>query len=398
MRNEDSVLSEIYKLLEQDSEKTLRDIFDKKIEEFGISLFGISKLINIDKSTLSRIIAGDSQKVDLFNLLKISQFLNVSVEEITQIYVSSLKPEFVGELEIARKANYLIKNFDLAALEKIGFIKNKNNVREIEKRIVTFFGLNSLFEYDSEISGVLFSKTKKSSHDKMREMWVRSAHFQFKKIDNQNTFDLDQLKLLIPKIRPYTRIEEGGLITVIKALYNVGVTVIVQQYLAKTQIMGGTFVIDNKPCIVLTNYNKRYPIVWTALMHELYHVMYDFEDLKSWKYHLTGEPDLLLMREEEADFFASEVLLSEEKLNYIKHFINNNSLVESFAKDNGIHSSIIYHLYCLNQEKENHNSVWGIYSKYIPSSEKALRKVSKNPFNKETILEEINEIKTVLEA
>lgn len=398
MRDTDNLLSEIYKYLEVDNGQTLKDIVDSKIHELNITSHKLSQLIGIDKSTFNRIISGDTQKVDLFNILKISQFLGISIDEITRIYVSSLKPEFVGELEIARKANYIINTFDIDGLYKIGFLKSKTSILEIEKRIVTFFGLNTIFEYSESVSGVLFSRTRASSHDKMREFWVRSAHYQFKKINNPNEYNSEELQRIIPKIRSYTRYEENGLATVIHALYRIGVTVIVQGYLAKTQVMGGTFVVNNKPCIVLTDYNKRYPIIWTALMHELYHVLYDFEDLKGWVYHLSGESDTLLMREEDADFFAQEILFPEEKMNYIRHFIHDRAMVENFAKENKVHSSLIYHFYCLDVQRQSDDKVWGLFANLIPSTSRTIEAVSSNPFNKESIFEEIKTIKRRLET
>lgn len=232
---EDHLLSEIYHLLESDSNLSLRQMVEEKKTEMGIkSNRQLSILMGIDQTRLDRMLDGDTQKVDLFSIVKLDEFLGIGINRLVQLYVSSLKPEFIGELERTRKASYIIRNFDLQGLKNQGFISNPNDLEAVERRIVTFFGLDSILHYSRDIGSVLFSRTKAYSHDKMREFWVRSAFYQFERIENPNLFDRNALETLIPKIRPYTRYEEKGLLTVIQALYNIGVTVIVQKYLSKT--------------------------------------------------------------------------------------------------------------------------------------------------------------------
>jgi HTH-type transcriptional regulator / antitoxin HigA len=390
------LLTEIYELLESGSQVNIKELINEKKTELGISSdLQLSKILSIDRTTLSRILSGEVGKVDLFSVLKITQFLGVGLEKIAQVYVASLKPEFIGELEQAGRFNFIVKNFDLAGLKKSGIIDNFNDLSEVEKRLLEFFELNSIFEYNSEDAFALFSRTKAYSNDKMREVWVRSAYFQFARIPNINEYDREALLLLLPNIRSYTRYEEKGFLTVLQALYHVGITVIVQPYLTKTQVKGGTFIIKDKPCIVLTDYKKSYPTLWFTLLHEIYHVLYDFEALQGWKYHLTGESDTLLFREDDADYFAKEMLFSQEKLNYIRYMMNSPAMVVQYAEKNSVHPSIIYSFYCWDEERKG-KKVWGLYDKFIPNSDKPLKAVKTNPWDKRTLFNEIDKIKTYL--
>lgn len=399
MSNYNEITKEIYEYLSKDSPTpTLKEALEAKREELGItSNLQLSKILGIDRSTLSRIIEGKNEKIDLFALLKINQFLGVGLEELSKIYVASLKPEEIEELEDARKANYIIRNFDLQGLKKVGFITDPYDIKSVEKRIVNFFGLSSIYNYSEDIGSVLFSRTNAYSHDKMREFWVRSAFYSFEKIENPNNYDRDALDALIPKIRPYTRYEEKGLLTVIQALYNIGITVITQKYLSKTQVRGGTFSVKGKPCIVLTDLNKNYATLWFALMHELFHVMYDFEDLKKGlRFHLTGESDLLLFREEDANYFAREILFPQEKLEYIKPLINNHSLVVAYAEKNRVHPSIIYSFFCYHEQKQRNKDLYGVFQQYFGSPDKALNAIKTNPWDKESIHNNIEELRKKL--
>lgn len=402
VRNEDNLMTEIYQLFETTGYKTLNKIIAEKKEQVGISDYQMSKILGFDKSTFNRlskkIDEGKLEDVDFYSILKICQFLGIGIEEMSQIYVASLSPELVRELEHARKAKFILSYFDIKTLKENDFIDNIQDFELIEKRIIEFFQLNSIFDYKNEVGGVLFSRTKNLSSDKIREFWVRCAMFQFEKIQNPNLYEKEKLLAIIPKIRPYTRFEEKGFLIVLQALYNIGITVIVQKYLSKTQVRGGTFLINDKPCIVITDYNKSYSTLWFSLLHELYHCLYDLDDLKVLKYHLSGEEqsDLYLFREEYADYFACEMLFPQEKLDYIKHMIQSSVLVNDYAEKNKVHPSIIYSFYCYEQKTKYNNDQYAFYSKYFGKSEKALQAVKTNPLNKKTIFEEIEKIKKIL--
>lgn len=402
MRNNEFNPIDIYKMFDDSKRIPLINIIKEKKEKLGLSNFQLSNILSIDKTTLDRLLdrieKGETKAIDFYQVLKLSQFFDIDLKELSQYYVSSLHKEDISQLEKIRAGSYIIERFDLKGLKKIGFIDNVNDIKLIEQRIVSFFGLLSIYEYDKEISTPLFSKTKRNSDDKMRSFWINSAICQFKKANNQNEYDKEKLLALIPKIRPYTRYEENGFKTVIQALYNVGITVIVQPYLTKTEVRGATFIVHNKPCIVITDFNKNYATIWFALMHELFHVLYDFEELKIWEYHLTNdkEPELTLFREKYADYFAREMLFSDDKLRFVKSMISSPELVCEYAKKNQIHPSIIYSFYCF-MESEHGNNYYPLYQKYFGTPEKLLKQVKTNPYLKVSIDDEIQAIKRILE-
>lgn len=396
-------INEFYSAIFNETEinKTLFQIIEDKKTEMGVSNFQMAEILGVDKTTFNRTLKkiedGDTKTVDFYFILKICQLLGIGIDDMSRLFVAQLNPEQVGELELSRKANFIISNFDLKGLKETGFINTTTDFKIIENRIVKFFGLSSIFLYNSDIGAVAFSRTKRNSNDKMREFWVRSAFYQFEKIDNKNNYNKEDLLSLIPKMSPYTRHEEKGFHHVLQALYNIGITVIVQSYLSKTQVRGGTFVVNDKPCIVITDFNKSYPHLWFALMHELYHVIFDLEQLRSLKFHLTGESqsDLFLFREDYADMFGWEMLFSKEKREFIKYLIKSENTVIEYAKENMVHPGIIYASYCNDLMSEKTNE-YAFYQKYFCKSEKAIKHVKCNPWDKETIHEEIEKIKQYL--
>jgi HTH-type transcriptional regulator/antitoxin HigA len=395
---EDDFLKEIYSHLSSKSKPTLVELIERRKEELKISGdINLAKAVGLDRNTLKRIVNGENEKADVLSLLKISQFLGVDISETVKVYVDSLKPGAKDELNDVKKSTYILKTFDLQGLKQQGFLTSATDFKYIENRIVKFFGLDSIFHYSSEVGHALFSRANLKSHDQMRNIWVRGAYFQFKKLNNPNDYDPSKLEELLPRIRPYTRHVKAGFLTVLKALYNIGITVIVQDYFSKTAVYGASFVVNNKPCVVITSRNNKYAILWHSLLHELYHVYYDFNELKSKTYHISGEDDVLLMREDDANLFASELLFPKVKLEQVAYYIKSNISIEKFAEVNNVHPSIIYNSYC-RLKAEQGEKVYQFYSKYLIDASEAIKLIKSNPWNKETLMEEIESIKLKLES
>lgn len=181
-----------------------------------------------------------------------------------------------------------------------------------------------------------------------------------------------------------------------KALYNIGVTVIFQNYLTTTQIRGGTFILQGKPCIVLTDFNKKYPTLWFTLLHELHHILFDFETIETNNFHLTGDDDLFLI-EEKADSFARDFFMSVEKFHYIKKYINNPFLVSKFAKENEIHLSLVYSFFTWYQDSLSSKNYHGAFKEFYPNYQVALNRLNPIGWDDISIKSAGEKIKAILE-
>lgn len=393
-----SIISEACEKIPYDSLRIdFSKLFDKRIEELNISKYQAYQVMGLDKKTIEPILSGEAKIMDLSNLLKLGEFLNFDgLADFIKSYIANFPSDKISDLTKMSRANYIVNNFDLDALKKLGFLKSIsiNNFDEIETLIKKHFRLDSIYDYDNKI-GVAFKKSRRAKQNKMLDFWVTSVHLQFTDINNPNPYDREYLKQLIPKIKPYTLDEENGLLKVSCALYQAGVTVMSHKHITNTQVHGATFIINEKPCIVLTDLNKKYSTAWFALMHELFHCLFDFEDIQKQTFHLSSkdEPELFLNRESEADDFAKKYLFGDDKLNYIEALINNELAVKKFAKANGIHESIIYDFYCWNMQEKYSKDYWKFYRKYIPNSEVALDKIKLGLFDYDELNKNIAELK-----
>lgn len=374
---------------------TLEELFTNKLESSGLSKTQFEKLAGIERKSLDAILNKTSKQTDVNKLIKLGEFLEISLNDLLIIHFNDRPKEEIKEVQDSMDTTFINKFFDLKNLTGLGYINRNDSLEQLKDRICKFFGIKSIYDYDLELNDVLYSRTKKNFSDKMKDFWIKSSYKYFELINNPNDYSRNNLIDLIPKIKPYTKNVEHGLNTVFQALYNVGVTVVFQPLLPKTQIRGATFVVNNKPCIVITDFNKNYATIWFALIHELHHVLYDLEVIEKTNYHLSGEPDLFLIQEDKANEFAKEYLFSSEKMRYIEKLIHNKIIVEKFANECQIHSSIIYSQFQWRQS-EIGNDYWGAFKDKFPKISTVTKNLNIANWDVQSIEETALQIKELL--
>lgn len=347
----------------------LKDLFERKIKDLDISATAVLDILDIQHRTLHGILEGTQKTVDFINLIKIAHFLQISKEEVIKLYLDSLERNFPTATVSPEKIKFIKENFDLAVLKKAGLIDSITDFNHIEQRIVSRLGLKSIFEYRKPPIDVAFSSGLfKPKNELTRSFWIQSAITVFEEISNPYEYNRQALISFFPQIRWHSLNVERGLLEIIKGLYKLGITVIYQPPLQTLQLRGATFSINDKPCIVLTNYVGFYPTLWFALIHELYHVLFDWEEIKANRYHLTDDGNeqlTVLEREKMADNFAREYLLSKDKLDSIKPYLNDTTYISEFATNSHVHPSIVYVFYAFDAGKKD-RIAWARARKYSP--------------------------------
>ena len=119
--------------------------------------------------------------------------------------------------------------------------------------------------------------------------------------------------------------------------------------------------------------------MWRAFLHELFHVLFDWEEILLKRYHLSDEEDDLMVlkhKEDEANDFAREYLFPQQELETITPRIKQPFFVKEVAMENHVHHSIIYANYAyLNSTDEN--NLWAQFDKSIrPPMDTLIRKLS----------------------
>jgi HTH-type transcriptional regulator/antitoxin HigA len=368
----DQLLNDLYKPQGINEKVTLNNLFEKRLHELDITRTDAQRIIDIEYRTLNGILSGSQKRVDFFNLLKLAGFLKISKQEIAQLYLEALEQSFPNAGILASdKIEFIKSTFDLAMLKKVGFIKSISDFDEIERNICELFELHDIFDYKSPSVEVAFSSgavQPKSLQN--RALWLMQAEKTIKALNNSYDYNRNSLIKYFSQIRWHSTDVQFGLINVIKDLFKLGITVVWQASLPSIHVRGATIPVNGKPCIILTDYRGFYPTIWFALLHELYHVIFDWEEIKIGKYHFSedeSERQLSVReKEQEADNFAREYLFSNEKLNHIQAYINDDIYIESYAKANHVHKSFIYVFHAFNIEKNKDKYAWPRAKKYNP--------------------------------
>lgn len=363
----------------------LAGLYKQKICEMGISSSRAESLLGIDHKALKAILEGTAKQVGLAQAAKLAYFLGLNMQEMAASILSGASVQAIADIENAKKVQLISTEFDIPALTSIGFFDKSMDGRQMCERVKTFFGYDDIREYAVDIEAA-FSRTKRASNEKMRLFWVKCAIHLFKGVLSPYHYDREALKSLITKLRGYTQYEERGLAAVFKELYKVGVTAIYQPAIPKTQVRGATMAIDRKPCVAISDLGNRYPTLWFALAHELYHVLYDLDDIERQNFHITDDMGDLFVSEAQADDFAAQCLLSDDRLQLAGRYITSPVYTAQYARQIGVHPSVIYARHCYQTKQ------WRIYNKHIPDARLALAKISTVRYNERDLQETIEKV------
>jgi HTH-type transcriptional regulator/antitoxin HigA len=343
-----NVNSLLNSLFDPGSEETLLNLFDKRVRELNIAPTNVLGIVGISYRPLKGILNGTQKTTDYTNLVKLAEFLKEPKEKVIKLYIESLEKNFPDEIQLSPDSVKFIKeNFDLVAFRKSKFISSITDFKEIESKLLSLYGLRTIFEYKNPHVDVAFSAgITTPKNEIVRKNWIAAAMEVFEEINNPYEYDRKALLDYFPQIRWHSTNVERGLIEVIRDLYKLGVTVIYQEMLpGLNKLNGATFPVNNKPAIVLSNFFGFYPTLWFALIHELFHVLFDWDEIMTNGYHLSDEDNDILTvveKEEEANEFARKYLFSKEKTLAVRPYLNDDTYIAKFSENHQVHKSFIY--------------------------------------------------------
>lgn len=371
-------------LFEPQSKETLMDLFNKRLKELNIAPTNVLDILGISYRPLKGILNGTQKTVDFTNLIKIANFLQIPKEKVIQLHIEALEKNYPEENIVSPEVvKFLKENFDLVSFRKSKFISSITNYKEIVDKIVLLYGLKSIFDYHHPHVDVAFSAgITTPKNETIRKNWIQAAETIFQEIGNPYEYNRKALLDYFPQIRWHSMNVDKGLIEVIRDLYKLGVTVIYLETLqGLNKLNGATFQVNGKPCIVLTNYMGFYATLWHSLIHELFHTLFDWEEILNNGYHLSDEDNEILSvveKEDEANSFAREYLFSKEKTVQIKPYLSNDDYVEKFAQNNHVHKSLIYVFYA-KDIKDGNGVYWAKARTKNPEFKKMIESLN-NPW------------------
>jgi len=395
----DDILKRLFESKPTKVKETLEDLFVNRLESLDIPKTTALNIMGMSVRTLDGILSGEQKMLDYTQLIKLANFLGTDLEEVATLYLKKVNEVHNIGKDINRTnemVEFINNKFNLAELKKVGLIKSLIDYNDIIKSICDYFGLKNIFEYSEPDINVAFSSGKRAKRNCSVKNWVYLAEQTCIELRNPNNYNRDKLIDYFPQIRWQSMDVENGLVNVVKQLYQLGITVVFIPSFPSLHIRGATFIVNDKPCIALTDYVGFYPTLWFALVHELYHVLFDWDDILLSNYHISQEDQKSLdsqsQNEIEADNFAREYFFSKEKTKEAGAFINNQEFIKQYAISNNVDPSFVYVFYAFDAPSTD-KYAWGRAKKLNPDIEKLKSKLQHKFVSNSTFGEHIKKIR-----
>lgn len=366
---------------------SLREELRAFLQSNGIPVSALAEQLGIDRRFLERFIA-EGGDLKFVQAVKLMQVLNLEPAKFIQAFKNDLEGTEDEISDDPTELSYLYSKFDIPSLKEIGLVKKRAKIEEIKEQVCSFFGFQNIYEYDTfaMLPDALYSRSSRYINEqksaRMNEFWLKCLYYSFKKINNPNPYDRELLEEFVKHIYEYTVDEIHGYEKVVLILYRLGVTVLTQPYITGTGKYGATMIIEGKPCIVITDMNKKYHKLWLSLLHELCHILNDYDMLEKIAYHITSTdyPDIFL-NEGTADTFALNMLVKQSDREELPKIIRLSHMVMRAAKTIHVHPSIIYGVYLEGLDSKQQSAEFRKYgsSSCLVGTENAIKNVVFDP-------------------
>ena len=366
-------------------DKSLREMLNELLTESDVAVTAVAEEIGINKDSFSEYLKGNYE-LKLNQAIKVMKLLDITESQLVSAYNKEVSEKDLINIEKSERLSYVLRNFDVPTLKKIGIIKPRAKIEDYEKQICDFFNFKSIYEYDEE------------KEKKMNDFWLKCSIYSFSQINNPYEYNRDLLIELLKRISEFTSDRVHGYEKVVLILFRLGVTVLTQPYISGTRAFGVTMILGGKPCIVITDMNKKYHKLWINLLHELYHVLNDFDILENLLYHISdSETPELLLNEERADKFALDALVNPTIQKELGRIVTLPFKMNQLANKLNVDISILYGIYLEALPKgEKKNKEFAKYGGMLKSSDVAVRRIEFDAVPKHSLNGAIEKMKKEL--
>lgn len=326
---------------------TLRE----KLEELGMSVKEFALRSSKPEKTINAVLNGDSS---------ITPEMSVAFEQITMIparvwlniqrgydeYIARKKRE---EIYKDKTTIAWTKSFPYAEISRLEWVPSTRIMSEKIENLFAFFKITSVKAWENyylnqELKSAFRISLAGTKNPYSISVWLRKGELLASEMTTKNPYSEALLKDKLPQMLSLVQEQPTDFAILLKELCSeAGVKLIYVNYITHAPINGCARWIEDTPCIQMTDKQKRNDIFWFSFFHEIGHIL------------LHGKKDVFLEdnayldqqreKENEADTFASNLLLSKQAENKIiqeiqeKHISKN--LIKTLAEKYQTHPAII---------------------------------------------------------
>ena len=189
-------------------DKSLREMLNELLIESDVAVTAVAEEIGINKDSFSEYLKGNYE-LKLNQAIKVMKLLDITESQLVSAYNKEVSEKDLINIEKSERLSYVLRNFDVPTLKKIGIIKPRAKIEDYEKQICDFFNFKSIYEYDdTSLMPTLFSKSKafvaQEKERKMNDFWLKCSIYSFSQINNPYEYNRDLLIELLKRISEFT--------------------------------------------------------------------------------------------------------------------------------------------------------------------------------------------------
>ncbi len=321
------------------------ETLQEKLDEMGMGPKEFSLRTGKPEKTIIDVLKGrssiTSEMAILFeNVLQIPAHFWLNMQRAYDEYLA--RQEWEAELENAKD---WAREFPYPEMARKGWVKATRKAEEKAMELFKFFGFSRVqswerYYYKQELKvdfRISLAHTKKAH---AISAWLRKGELQAAQLPTY-PFDKDAFKGSLHELKDIMVIQPDDFFQQIQEIcLKNGVKVVYTPSIKEAAVNGCTRWIKDNPLIQLSDRYKRNDIFWFTFFHEIGHIL------------LHGKKDIFLrdveyngidlIKEQEADNFASEWLLSKEQEEEILLKFNiTDEVIEEYAEKFHTHPAMI---------------------------------------------------------
>lgn len=224
----------------------------------------------------------------------------------------------IEQMEELEQCKEWVSRFPLPAMKKLGIIPDTRDKTEIAGSLLKYFRVASPVQWSDIYVGSSLAfkiELRHTAEPQAISVWLRLGELQAEHI-KVAAFDKKELRNQLDAFKEIAFNHSEDWLEQLQALCaSCGVALVYTPCIAKAPIYGATRWIKNNsvPLLQITDRQKDYNAFWFTFFHELAHILYHgkkeifIEGIDS----ITPDKE----KEDEADAFASRMLLSEKERN-----------------------------------------------------------------------------------
>ncbi len=320
---------------------TLKD----KLMELGMGAKEFALRTGKPEKTISAILNGDSSitadmAVKFENVLKIpARFWMGYQQKYNELIAKKkFKQEIIDSMDWANL-------FPYKEMAKLGWVESSQKSEEKAERLLKFFGFSSHkawknYYFEQKLKVAFRISLKHTKESPAISAWLRQGEILAAQIKAPE-YNQKKFKSALKEIKQVAAEHPDDFsIRLRNICINSGVKVVFTPCLPKAPVSSCTRWLNNAPLIQLSARYKSNDIFWFTFFHEAAHIiLHGKKDifLESNKYWYNDK-----IKEQEADEFASNLLLTKEAENEIVSSMQKNKFnAEYFAREFQIHPAVI---------------------------------------------------------